>query len=125
MSSQIAVRSEPNLPQAMESAADEMREIAERWHDRLTVERHSIAENYADGRVSLICDLNILAPDARVDRNARVNQCPFNDGEVFASSVFAVDRPNVRNILFRDQEPVLVFDIKSVQTPEGIPFPPL
>jgi hypothetical protein len=114
--------SEKDALDAIDSAADEMREIAERWQNCLTVERHSIAENYAEGRLSLICDLNILVPDARTDRNVGVNHCPLNDGEVFASAIFAADRPNVRNVFFSDQEPVLVFNVESVKSPEGLSY---
>ena len=116
---------EENPLNAIDRATDEMREIAKRWQDRLTVERHSIAENYADGRVSLICDLNILAPDARVDRDARMNHCPLGDSEVFATAIFAVDRSDMRNVFLRDQEPVLVFNVESVKTPQGFSYPPL
>ena len=102
-----------------------MREIAQCWQDRLTVERHSIAKNYAEGRLSLICDLNTLASDTGVDRDVRVNHCPLNDSEVFASAIFAVDRPNVRNSLLCDQESVLVFNVERVKSPEGISYPSL
>ena len=118
-------RGEENSLNAVNRATDEMREIAERWQDRLTVEGHSIAENYAEGRLSLIFDLNILAPYAGVDRDVRVNHCPLSDGEVFASAIFAVDRPNVRNVFLRDQEPVLVFNVESVEIPEGFSSPSL
>ena len=114
-----------NLLNAIDSATHEMREIAQRWQDRLTVDRHSIAENYANGRLSLICDLNILVPESGVDRNLRVDQRPLGDSEVFASAIFAVDRPNVRNVLLRYQEPVLVFDVECVKTPEGFSAPSL
>ena len=36
--------------------------------DRLTVEGHSIAENYAEGCLSFICDFNIRMPEAWVVR---------------------------------------------------------
>lgn len=112
---------EKNLLDAVDSAANEMREIAERWQDRLTVDGHSIAENYANGRLSLICDLNVIVAEAGVDRDFRVNQRPLGDSEVFSSAIFAVDCPNVRNVLLRDQEPVLVFNVECVETPEGFP----
>ena len=118
-------RCEKNLLDAVNGAANEMREIAQRWQDRLTVERHSIAENYADGRLSLICDLNILAPEAGVDRDAGMNHCPLGHSEVFATAIFAVDRSDVRNVFLRDQEPVLVFNVESVKSPEGLAFPSL
>jgi hypothetical protein len=110
--------SEKNTLDAINRATDDMRELAERWQDCLTVERHTIAENYAEGRLSLICDLNILAPDTRVDGDVRVDHCPLSHSEVFASAIFAVDRPNVRNVFLRDQEPVLVFNVESVQSPD-------
>lgn len=112
-------RREENALDAINRATDEMREIGERWQDRLTVESHSIAENYADGRISLICDLDILAPDTREDRDAGMNHCPLNHSEVFATAIFAVDRPDVRNVFLRNQEPVLVFNVECVKTPEG------
>ncbi len=111
-----------NALDAIDRATNEMREIAERWQDRLTVERHSIAENYADGRVSLICDLNILAPDTRVDRDAGMDHCPFGHSEIFATAIFAVDRPDMSNVFLRDQEPMLVFNVESVQTPQGFAY---
>lgn len=110
---------------AVDSAANEMREIAQRWQNRLSAERHTIAENYAEGRLSLICDLNILAPDARVDRDARMNHCPLSDSEVFASAIFTVDGPNVCNIFLRNQEPVLVFNVETVKSPNRFSYPSL
>jgi len=59
---------EENALDAIEGATNEMRETAEPWQYCLTVERHTIAENYAEGGPSLICDLNILEPDPRVER---------------------------------------------------------
>lgn len=116
---------EENLLDTIDSATDEMREIAERWQNRLTVERHTIAENYADGRLSLICDLNILVPDTRIFGRCGVDDRPLNDCEVFASAVFAVNSPNVRNVFLRNQEPMLVFNVECIKTPEGFSTPSL
>jgi hypothetical protein len=115
-------RREPNAFEAIDRATDEVREVKDRWQNSLTVKRHSIAENYADGRLSLICDLNILAPDTRIDRDAGMDHCPLGHGEVLATAIFAVDRPDVRNVLLRDQEPMLVFNVESVQTPQGLAY---
>jgi hypothetical protein len=51
--------SEKDTLDAIDRASDEMREIAQRWQDRATVEGHTIAENYAVGSVSLVCNLHI------------------------------------------------------------------
>jgi hypothetical protein len=53
---------------AIDRAADEMRELGEDWENWLTIQRHSIAENYAEGRLALICDLNIRLPETYVVR---------------------------------------------------------
>lgn len=102
-----------------------MRETAQRWQNRLSVERHSIAENYAEGRLSLICDLNIFPPDASVGGGLGVDDRPLGDCEVLASAIFAMNSHNVRNVLLRDQEPVLVFNVECVKTQEGFPYPSL
>jgi hypothetical protein len=116
-------RSEPDSFEAIDRASDEMREIAERWQDRLAVEGHTIAENYAEGRLSIILDLHISAPIAGDRMGLSADESPFLNREVFASAVYTCDVPNKRDIFLGNQQPVLVFDVEGVQSPDGITTP--
>ncbi len=118
-------RREEKALDAVDCAADEMRQLGESWKNWETIQRHTIAENYAEGRLSLICDLNISVPEAGSDRDHWVNCCPLLNNKVFASVVYAADVPNVRHIFLSNQEPVLVFDVESVESPKGFSRPSL
>jgi len=116
---ELPLRGKPDALEAIESAADEMRQISKRWQDRATVERHTVAENYAEGRLSLICDLHILVPDTGVDGAAGRMEGPFRYHEVFCTAVFAVNVPDIHHVFPSDQQPVLILDVENVQSPEG------
>lgn len=108
---------------AVDRAADKMRELAQRWQDGLSVERHTIAENYAVGSVSLVCNLHIRMTKAGDAGGAVSVESPFVNREAFASAVYTVDVPDHRSVLLGDQENVLIFDVEGVKSPEGLSYP--
>ena len=49
-----------------------------------------------------------------------MDDSPLWDREVLAVAIFAMDVLNVRHVLLSNQEPVLVFNVECVKTPEGL-----
>jgi hypothetical protein len=47
-------------------------------------------------------------------------ESPFVNREAFASAIYTVDIPDHRSVLFGDQENVLIFNVESVKSPEGL-----
>lgn len=115
-------RCKPNVLDAVESAANEIRQAAKRWNDVMTVERQTVAKNYTDGRVSLVCDLHFF-PIADKGVASGVVDGPFINGELFASAILTANVPNVRQLFFSEQDYVFVLDVQSVQIPECIAIP--
>lgn len=108
-----------NTLDAVDRAADEMRQIAKRWQDRMAVERHTIAENYAEGRLTLICDLHFRVSDTGVRCPPGRVEGPFCDHEMYASAIFASNISDQCHVFPSDQQPMLIFDVENIQSPEG------
>lgn len=107
-----------------QSPADEYREIAQRWKNRMVLEGHSVAEKYVAGCLSLVCDLNVFPAGGNVDEIATVqNRRQFANDERFARLVFKAKVPDVLAMDFGNQEFVFVQNVESVKLPDGFPIP--
>ena len=47
---------------AIDSATNDFRNLAEHWHNELTLQGQSLAERYAKHGVTIICDLDVSVP---------------------------------------------------------------
>lgn len=109
---------------AVECAANEYREAVQCWKDGLTVHWHSPAKNYAEGRCALVFDLNLLFI-GRDSRHVSRNGGPVRKREYLARFVFVADIPNKLELQMGNQQPVFVFNVETVNGPDGVPIPSL
>lgn len=114
------------LIQSEKSPADEYRELAERWKNQAALEGHSVAEKYAAGCLSLVCDLNVSLASGNADGAQTVRDgCHFPKEERFARVVFKADVPDVLEMNLGDEEFVFVQNVESVKLPDGLSIPSL
>jgi hypothetical protein len=114
--------SEKDALKAIDCATNEMRELAKRWNDVVAVEMQTVAKNYADGRLSLICDLYFF-PTADKGVASGVVDGPLVNGELLASVILTANIPNVRQLFFSEQDYVFVLDVQLMQMPENFAMP--
>ena len=84
----------------------------------------SVSENYADGRMALICDLDISLPSGEFGR-VRPSGSPLRKFKHGATLVFVANVPNPLKLHMGDEQPVLVLNVESVQGPDAFSIPAL
>jgi hypothetical protein len=99
--------------------------LAERWHNKLTLQGQSLAERYTKHGLTVICDLDISVPKTEVLTSVRGNDKPVVEGETLARFIYCANVVNSRKFSVSNQEPVLVFDIETVKGPDGLAIPSL
>ena len=107
------------LLECIHDARDQLGELIQRWDDRLTLERLSMAEQYSENRLSVTLNLNISGRKAcYVQYSAIAN----SKSAVSERNVpdFCVDVADASNRCDGYQEPVLIDNIKTVESAEGI-----
>jgi len=101
------------------NARDDLRQLMQRWDNRSIVENISLAEEYAKGRLSIVCYVEICRSSYRLDSSA------ISDSETCINDLIVVivmraysgqlcDGNN------RDQQSMLVNDVESVKGPQEI-----
>ena len=81
-----------------------------------------MGENYANGRIALICDLNFSLPGEEVG-HVLSRSSPLWDYKNFATLVFVANVSNPLPLQMGDQQPVFVFNVESVQGPDWASIP--
>lgn len=113
-----------NALDAYERATHEFLQIVQAERYMLAAEGKTLAENYADGTVALICD--IYAPSCCEEvGNALPRSSPLWNSKNFFTLVFVADIPNPLPLQIGNQHPVLIFNIQGVQAPDGVSIPTL
>jgi len=105
----------------IDRATNDRRQIAQRWKDVLAAEGQSVGENYANGRISLIYDLNVSLPGGEVG-HVLSRSSPLWNYKNFTTLVFVANVPDPLPLQMWDQQPVLIFNVESVQGPDVIPI---
>lgn len=107
-----------------EGSGDEYSEIVQRWKDMMTFHGHSLAEKYAHGRIAFVCDLHASLTSWN-HKSASLGNSPLGNRELFASFVYVADIANPLKLKMGDDEPMLVLNVETVKSPEGITIPSL
>jgi len=105
------------LLNCVHDATNELRELEERWDNRLTFENLSFVEKYREGRLSVALYFNIAGHAYKVQYSTLVNYqsaVAKNHRPDFGVDVCQGNDGNRRN-----QQPVLVDYIETVQSAEG------
>ena len=105
------------LLNCVHDARNELRELEERWDNRLTFENLSFVEKYRVGRLSVALYLNISGHTCKVQYSALAN----HQSAVGKSHRpdFGVDVCQSSDGNRRNQQPVLVDYVETVQSTEG------
>lgn len=120
---QLGVRHKYSL-NAKDSAVNEYREIVQRWEDMLAAEGQSVSENYANGRFSLICDLDLSFTRGEFGRVV-LGGSPLGEFKLFAILIYVADLSKPLELNMGDKQPVFVLNVESVQGPDSLPIPSL
>ncbi|SRR6266567_5900740 len=101
-------------------ARDDLREIYERWNNRLTWEKlFPLAEQYANGRFSVALYVKRrVRPEGAQNAIPRDGESP--GGESVMVLVFRADIAKGQDPQDGNQQPVFVGDVKTVKGPQGI-----
>jgi hypothetical protein len=108
------------LLDCLDDARDELRQLFERWDNRLVFEGLPLAETYAEGRISIALYFQrgkrrrIEIPFSRSFKNQFLE---FKDGffVIFKAEIGEGNKPQ-----YRDQDPMLIHNIQVVQSIKGI-----
>jgi hypothetical protein len=105
---------------AFHDAANKFRQLNERWDNRFTFHGQSLIEQYQQGRITLVCDLDISVANASVNRRSASGDGPSSDTKLLASLVFSANIVNSSDLYDWKQKPVLVENVEIVQGPDGV-----
>jgi hypothetical protein len=106
-----------------ENKANMFGEIAKRWNDLLTAERKPLFERYAEGSVSLVCNLRVIRSSDLQLRDEVIDNTPWIDSVFFTSLIFNTNADNLSKLGVRDQQLMLIHNVEQVKTPQGLPIP--
>ena len=99
-------------------ARDDLLQIFKSWENRIAFENISVAEQYAKGRLSIICYVELGGSGDRVKFSTITDYKSYSNPIVVvvmcAHTSQLCDRNN------REQQSVLVNDVQLVKTPQGI-----
>jgi hypothetical protein len=125
MSSTLRSQSQGNLLKAIDSASNDFRHLAERWHNRLSGQGQSLAERYMRHGLTVVCDLAISVPDASVGMVVGRNENPIVYRKFLASIVYSANVSDARYFEMGNQQPVFVSNVETVKAPDGLAIPSL
>ena len=114
---------EDYLLNCLDGARDELRQLMQRWDNRLTLERLTFAERYREGRLAVALELEFAGHrqhiyfTACVDSKGAIGECRRS-----CTTVDVRQRGNADN---RRQPEMFVTDIQAVQDEDGITIPSL
>jgi hypothetical protein len=94
-------------------------ELFERWDNSLTFESISVAEEYAKGRLSIVCYVELGGSGERLNFSTLADyKSRVNDFIVVVIMRANTSQSSDRNNW--DQQPMLVHDVPLVKTPQGL-----
>jgi hypothetical protein len=96
--------------------------VMKRWNDFVASERKPLVERYAEGSVSLICNLDIFGSGNGQTSHAVINDAPVTEDVFRASVVFNANAHNVSQFCIGDEELMFIPNVEQVKTPEGFPI---
>jgi hypothetical protein len=109
------------LLDTVNNTTDEFRQLMKRWQNRLTLHGQSVVEKYKQGRISLICDIEVpvlraihVATPAASCENPSVNE------QFLAFLVYSANVAHSTDLHNWKQKPVLIEDVEIVQGPQGV-----
>ena len=104
----------------LNDAADHMSQLLERWENRLILQGQSLVEEYEQGRLTLVCDLDVSMARKWSDASLRGSENPKINSNFLASVVLKAKVTQHADVHDWKQEPMLVNDVEFVQGPEGV-----
>lgn len=104
--------------QRFNDAKNKLRQLKERWDNRLRIEKMSLLEEYRKGRLSIVFNLQ---PTANLDHVVSAGAIGYEGAisDLRALVVFCVNAGDGRHAKHGDQEPVFVDVVDFVEGPEG------
>jgi hypothetical protein len=113
----VGVIPETEKLKRFDSLKNQLRELGERFENRLVLERCSWCEAYVDGRLSVVVYLDLSEPLREV-QNCPLLNAEANLAEPIAALVFDVHPGKATDIHGRDEESMLVDIVKCTQFPD-------
>jgi len=107
------------LLDCLHNARHELRQIMQRWDDRLTIENLSFAENYIEGRLSLICDIEVGVSRYHIQFSSLPNN-KVNELKAITSLVFGTCPNKSGDRGDGDQQLMFVHDVEVVKCAQGV-----
>lgn len=90
-----------------------------RWDDWKSLQRKTLVEQYSEGWVTVVCNLDIILPSGMSGDSIPGNH-PRADKKLLASLVFTADVVHNANVQNWEQQSVLVENVETVQGPKGV-----
>jgi hypothetical protein len=111
--------------QGAPNVSPEFQQFGNDWQTGYPEDRLTYAENYRQGRFSLVYHLHV-AMVPKVNTSGVSGAEMFrSDSELNAVAVFTSNRLNPADLYLRDQEPVFVGNVEVMYGVQGIPVPSL
>ena len=107
------------LLDCLHDARYELRQLMQRWDDSLTLENLSFVEDYIEGRLSLLCDLEIGVSRYRINLSA-LSYSKANALKTIAPVVFCTHPNKSGDRGDGDQQPMFVHDVEIVKCAQGV-----
>jgi hypothetical protein len=102
---------------------NKIRELCARWDKRITLKGQSLAELYFEGRLSLICYLDVSISPKAVASNPILKQSPIPDFSLCAIIKSNADACDVSEVGNCKQSSMFVFDIEVMDMQKRFPIP--
>lgn len=109
---------EDDLLHCIEDCRDELRELMQRWDERLTIKNLSVVEKYLESRLAVTLQLNVFGKSYYVQFSALVNgKAAILEEFISGSNVDVIKGGHDNN---RDHEDVLIHNVDVVKCVQGI-----
>lgn len=118
-SSNLLTAGEISLLDCLHDARDDLRELMQRWDNRLVFEGLSLPEEYAKGRLSIVCYVELGGRGDRVEPTAFSHK----EGQILKPVVVIVMRAysaELRDGNNRNEQPMLVYNVQLMEGPQRI-----
>lgn len=109
--------------QLLDNSRNKLRELSARWDNRLAIEGQSLAKLYIEGRISLVCYLDVSIARDAMGSNPIPHQSPVSEFHFAAIVKPNANTGDVAEIGGIKQSPMLVFDVEVVQMDKGLSIP--
>jgi len=114
---------EKNRLDAVNRCTDVYLKLAKRWENQTALLGHSLIENYCEGRLAFVCDLDISVPQASVIGCPIIGDHPVGNLNLLVSLVYKANTIDYSDLHMRNDELMLIGNVETVQSPEGSPIP--